>query len=482
MVTRTIAALLLCASVASAGVVTTRVLRRPVASSVTPYAMPTNAASYVVTFDSGTNAFGVFESILPGATNGLKAYSGTPRYIDPANGVFFNGTNAVLDAPYAAHLTAATSLTAVAWFKPFALTYIRNLFRVDSGLTWRYQDGIESATNDYKPYWYCQVGNPAQTYHPNGTNNTPRLELERWYHGAVTWDGATLRQYIDGALSWEQPATNASITIDRANGGWGMRSASSATYKHGLLDDLAMYYRAFSSNEVYELATGTPHATEAWSGTNAYMLEYRFDGGATDGYERVVNTGTNRGHGCHYNLTARYPFSYDGGARFQGTESFTTQYAPFIPSNETWGVSFYILRTNSQNATAVYGAASTEGVANTVRVRAYTASDAIQFTLSAAGNATILAPTTPAIPAGAWIPVGMCVDYGSDTVYVWTNGIQVDADSNTTAGNFDLRRDYITIGIAPGVGNLTGAVDDWRLHRNTTTNAVRAATMEARTP
>jgi hypothetical protein len=74
------------------------------------------------------------------------------------------------------------------------------------------------------------------------------------------------------------------------------------------------------------------------------------------------------------------------------------------------------------------------------------------------------------------------VDYGSDTVYVWTNGIQVDADSNTTAGNFDLRRDYFTIGLAPGVGNFTGGLDDWRLHRNTTTNAVRAATMEARTP
>ena len=76
----------------------------------------------------------------------------------------------------------------------------------------------------------------------------PSPPVEEWHHVAATYDGQIFKCYIDGELGdeWEyagtMPENTASLTIgQRSRGG---------TYYIGIIDDVAIYNRAFSADEI----------------------------------------------------------------------------------------------------------------------------------------------------------------------------------------------------------------------------------------
>jgi hypothetical protein len=76
----------------------------------------------------------------------------------------------------------------------------------------------------------------------------PSPPIEEWHHVAATYDGQIFKCYIDGELGdeWEyagtMPENTASLTIgQRSRGG---------TYYIGIIDDVAIYNRAFSADEI----------------------------------------------------------------------------------------------------------------------------------------------------------------------------------------------------------------------------------------
>lgn len=76
---------------------------------------------------------------------------------------------------------------------------------------------------------------------------TTRLQPNVWYHAAVTYDGTTLRLYLNGQLESNRPA--ALNTVLDANGlTIGNRPGSSKW--QGCLDDVTIFNRALSSDEV----------------------------------------------------------------------------------------------------------------------------------------------------------------------------------------------------------------------------------------
>ncbi|MFT3684583.1 MAG: LamG domain-containing protein [Phycisphaerales bacterium] len=107
-------------------------------------------------------------------------------------------------------------------------------------------------------YWFgCIGGRFGMLASPNGSN-WPTIEASRqigsvpanvWIHLAVTWDGALMRMYENGLLVGTYPYAQA-IADTSPYTSIGVNSTFNNTQFHGTLDDVYMYNRALSADEV----------------------------------------------------------------------------------------------------------------------------------------------------------------------------------------------------------------------------------------
>lgn len=87
-------------------------------------------------------------------------------------------------------------------------------------------------------------GNQVLTY-SGGTSNT-------WHHVVTTYDGVTIRLYVDG-VQRDSQAYSSAISYTGSNIVVGARSSTSAGYFEGVIDEVGIWSRALSSSEITDL-------------------------------------------------------------------------------------------------------------------------------------------------------------------------------------------------------------------------------------
>jgi len=97
-------------------------------------------------------------------------------------------------------------------------------------------------------------GKPATSNAIESSTNT--WQANRWYHAAFTWDGATFRTYIDGVL--EQTFTLPSGVSNVYEGIVLAVRGNEEFFFSGSLDEVRMYDRVLTPDEVLELAVPNP--------------------------------------------------------------------------------------------------------------------------------------------------------------------------------------------------------------------------------
>ena len=97
-----------------------------------------------------------------------------------------------------------------------------------------------------RPYVYFNTASDSSG--ERGTIGPNALPLNAWSHLAGTYDGATLRLYVNGVLVVSQPFTGSIVTSTGAlrlggNSLWG-------EYFTGRIDEVRIYNRALSQSEI----------------------------------------------------------------------------------------------------------------------------------------------------------------------------------------------------------------------------------------
>ena len=82
-------------------------------------------------------------------------------------------------------------------------------------------------------------------------DGTTTVELRTWYHIAMTYEGASLRLYVNGVLDGSMPVTCPIIqTSQPVRIGGGAAGGSHFLHFPGLIDEVALYNRALTAAEI----------------------------------------------------------------------------------------------------------------------------------------------------------------------------------------------------------------------------------------
>lgn len=120
-----------------------------------------------------------------------------------------------------------------------------------------------------------------------GVRSTTTLYTGQWYHVAATWDGSTVRIYVNGVLETTQARTG-TIGIDTRTLYIGGRPGSDQF--DGRLDDVRLYNRALSAEEVALLSASGSGLIAHWTFDDATGVAVLDSSG--NNRHAAFNTGT----------------------------------------------------------------------------------------------------------------------------------------------------------------------------------------------
>ena len=188
-----------------------------------------------------------------GAVFGAKLVK--DRFGNPNRAYGFDGVN---DYIWIGNTVRPSNISVSVWFISNSTNPTMSVIR-DRLNAYGFFLNATSSNGDIMPFHnYCFYSNTGVYNHPIQTNCTDSV----WHHAVMTYDGYTLKTYIDDKLAasssgmWSYPVYYPSIS----NGGlaFGRDGDSDGHYFKGALDDIKIYNRALNKSEVDALYNDSP--------------------------------------------------------------------------------------------------------------------------------------------------------------------------------------------------------------------------------
>ena len=190
-----------------------------------------------------------------GAIAGATRVAGQPGF---GGALSFDGVASIVSVAHSASLALTTGMTLEAWVSPSANAGVapnagwRTVIlkeRGADGLAYALY-GNDGDMNPSRPAGYVHNGAGVGT--DKEATAAPELPIGIWSHIAVTFDGASIRMYVNGVLrstSAAPGAIGASASPLRI-GGNTVFSAPGTEFFAGLIDDVRVYNRALGAAEI----------------------------------------------------------------------------------------------------------------------------------------------------------------------------------------------------------------------------------------
>lgn len=171
----------------------------------------------------------------------------------------FDGLDDYIDCGSDASLMSVDSVSVAAWIKPGALGGARRIASSDDGLVGGYTLGVY---HDDRIEFGIQVGGNTPTLNRDVPGGTV-LEQDLWYHVVGVYNkGYGIRTYVNGALDRELKTSKvAGISAGPLLLGRGLPGEENGW--QGLLDDVRVYRKALTADEINGVTHGEP--LNAWN-------------------------------------------------------------------------------------------------------------------------------------------------------------------------------------------------------------------------
>jgi hypothetical protein len=176
----------------------------------------------------------------------------------------------------------------------------------------------------------------------NGTSRTYNtyygktlLQAGTWYHGGYTYDGTTIRLYVNGSLDGEFERSDMKIVPDNIQIFRWSLPTSSFTFD-GCLNDVRIYDNVLSPREIKEIAKGLVlhYTLSSGGGENLCVNSNNI---TTSNF--VLTRSTAEG-----NTITLTPTTSSSSAKYKASNLLYSDY-----KNKTYTLSFYIRRVSGEN-------------------------------------------------------------------------------------------------------------------------------------
>jgi len=198
----------------------------------------------------------------------------------PASALNFDGTNDIVQSSNTINTTLALSnkITVEAWVNPTNATYlgciVGNYQTNGSGMQFLLR-------RDYSNYTFW-IDNGAGF---NNVTSAATVTTGAWVHLAGTWDGSTVKLYVNGILSGTASVTGSNI-VSSTNQLWiGGNSAGTPEMFAGSVDEVRVWNRALCQSEIQN----NMNCEIASSGTGL-LVNYHFNQGSDNANNSGITT------------------------------------------------------------------------------------------------------------------------------------------------------------------------------------------------
>ncbi len=226
---------------------------------------------------AGANAFGFSAGIDPSLMGWWKLEEGSGNVANDSSGnnnngtvngnpawvaagkiggcIDFDGTNDYIDCGNSASLSPTDGITLAVWLKTPGMTTTWAVFisKGDTGSSFRLGRNGTGTSVHFGLNGVTASGNPWF----DGTRNVSDNE---WHHVAGTYDGTTMRLWVDGTQDTTLAATG-KITVSSTRVYISENADSAGRYFKGMMDDVRVYNRALTQDELAQVMVGSTSVT-----------------------------------------------------------------------------------------------------------------------------------------------------------------------------------------------------------------------------
>jgi hypothetical protein len=350
-----------------------------------------------------------------------------------ARSVHFDGNNDYMGVPSVSGLTGNTPHSIEAWVRVASLPANR---------AWILQLG-NAGTGSH--HWLIKSTGATQFGVYNGGQTQPSLPVGKWTHIAMTFDGTTLKSYVNGALSQSVAATfnlqGTPLTLAKAYNG--------ENYFNGEIDELHIYDYVLSAGQIAD---------------NAAVTSLHFDGGdyAYDS-SPFGNTGTVSGAEWDNGLRTSSGFSY--GLSFDNYDYVNVPDSSSLDITDAVTVEAWIKPARLD----VWQSPLEKGADNDWAYGFYIepAGGNIGFEIGKEGStvtwAGAVAPVNSYLAVGKWSHIVGTADTATHKVCLYIDGVKVP-NEGYISGQINTNSIPFQIGKRSDGGYFEGIIDEVRIY------------------
>jgi len=413
------------------------------------------------------------ESATPSLDSSGNSHSGTwNNNVAATIGKFANAvdfpdaTDDYIEVTRTTALEPANSLTVSAWVKAPAQSNFGRIISHGSS-TQGYELILQTSGAGSKMEFNLGIGGVEYDVFSNGS-----VADSLWHHVTGTYDGKTMRLYIDGVLQTDTQAITGSVGYSASNNlRMGVQENTTSNDYDGLLDEARIYNRTLSGNEVSQLYSWAPGPVGYWkleektgstaydNSSNANDLTWTNTPTSTIGkYGTAINLAGSNQHLIRAD-DADFDFGDDTSFSYETWIKHTTASAQEVILSKYNEAGYKLIMESDGDLTCALDYDST-----------WTPTDSITSTAATYDDSK-------------WHHIA-CVKDGASSLSLYIDGVLIGSDSSLTATNTVTNSDPLYIGIdADGTSlDFVGQVDEPKIYNYARTQAQAIEDMNAGHP